>query len=173
MRHFRSFRGSRRRSIPRSTIRSAKYIVVSGPVSESAGLIAVTMANGTDNATLGQTGPTDVAVPVGAKIASFDIWMPKVNLGSGTARFTHWTIQRTLSGQAVINPITASGSPLRKNIMLSGVIGMGAGQNGQIHIKFKVPPKMQRIGDGDIWNIVSDNSGVVSATYYIIYKVFM
>ncbi len=173
MRHFRGFRGSRRRSIPRGSTRSAKYIVVGAPASEAAGLQAITMSNGTDNATLGQTGVTDVAVPVGAKITQFEIFMPKVNLGAGTANFVHWTIQRTLTGQSVVNPITAGGNPLRKNIILSGVIGMGEGQNNSTHIKFRVPPKMQRVGDGDVWNIVNNNLAAVSVVYYIIYKVHM
>ncbi len=170
---FRSYRGSRRKSIPRSTTRSSKYIVVVGPASEAAGLSAHTIMIGTDNATLGQTTVTDTAVPVGAKVSQIEIFMPKVNLGAGTANFTHWTIQRTLSGQSVINPITAGGSPLRKNIMLTGVIGMGEGQNNSTHIKFKIPAKMQRIGDGDIWNIVNNNLAAVSTVYYFIYKIFM
>ncbi len=173
MRHFRGFRGGRRRSMPRNTIRSAKYIVVSGPFTEAAGLIARTIAIGVDNATLGQTSVTDKDVPVGAKIAQFEIFMPKVNLGAATANFIHWTMQRTITGQAVVNPITAGGNPLRKNILLTGVLGLGAGQNNQLHIKFKVPPKYQRIADGDVWNLVMDNGLAVSATYYFIYKIFM
>jgi len=173
MRHFRGFRGSRRRSIPRSMTRSAKYIVVSGPVTAAAGIEAVTMFQGQDNTVLGQTGPTDAGVPVGAKISQIEIFMPKVNLGAGTANFIHWTIQRSLTGQSIVNPITASGNPLRKNILLSGVLGLGAGQNNSLHVKYKIPPKFQRIGDGDIWSIVNDNGLAVSVTYYIIYKVFM
>jgi len=173
VRHFRGSRGSRSRSIPRSTIRTSKYIVVSGPTTEGAGLIAVTMAVGTDNATLGQTSVTDTAVPVGSKIAKFEIFMPKVNLGAGTANFINWSLQRTLSGQAITNPVSAGGSPLRKNILLTGLVGLGAGQNNQLHISYKVPPKMQRIGDGDVWNLVNSNGLAVSSMYYIIYKVFM
>ncbi len=174
MRHFRSFRGSRRRSgLPRGSTRSAKYIVIAGPVSEAAGTIAVSLVNGTDNASLGQTGGSDIAVPVGAKITSFDIFMPKVNLTGASANFITWTLQRTLTGQAIVNPLSAPGNPLRKNIMITGVVGLGTGQNNQIHIKFKVPPKFQRVGDGDVWNLVNDNNGVVSAYYYCIYKVHM
>ncbi len=174
MRRFHSFRGSRRRSgLPRSTIRSAKYIVVSGPSSETSGIQAVTMATGTDNATLGQTFVTDATVPVGAKIASFEIFMPKVTLPAGSASFTVWTIQRTQSGQNIINPLVAGGSPLRKNILRTGVIGLGGSQNSQLHINYKVPQKYQRIGDGDAWQLVMDNSGTVQVKYYIIYKIFM
>ncbi len=170
----RSFRGSRRRNgPPRGMNRSAKYIIVSGPASAAAGTEAVTMVNAQDNATLGQTSVTDAGVPVGAKITSFEIFMPKVNLGAATANFITWSIQRLLTGQAVVNPITASGAPLRKNIMLTGVVGLGAGQNNSLHIKFRVPPKFQRMGDGDQWVIVNNNDLAVSVTYYIIYKVWM
>ncbi len=173
MRHFRGSRGSRSRSMPRSTVRSAKYIVVSGPSSEAAGLIAVTMAQGVDNATLGQTSVTDTAIPTGAKIAKFDIFMPKVNLGAATANFVHWTIQRTVTGQSVQNPITAGGDAKRTNILLTGVIGLGAGQNNQLHVTFKIPPKFQRVQDNQVWSIVNNNDLAVSTTYYIVYKVFM
>ncbi len=172
MRHFRGFRGSRRRSIPRSTVRSVKYIVVSGPSTESSGIQAVTMITGTDNATPGQSSVTDVAVPTGAKVSQIEIFMPKVNLGAGTANFVTWTIQRTQSGQSVKDPLTISGNALRKNVLLSGVLGLGAGQNNNLHIKYKVPPKFQRIGDGDQWIIVTNNGLATSAFYYIIYKIF-
>ncbi len=130
------------------------------------------MATGADNATLGQTGVADFTVPVGAKITSFEIFMPKVNLDT-TANFITWTIQRTVSGQAVVNPLTAGGNPLRKNIILTGMLGLGDRQNSSLHIKFRVPKRFQRIGDGDAWSIVTENTTAVSAQYMIIYKVFM
>ncbi len=171
MRHF--SRGSRRRSIPRSTVRSNKYVVISGPSSEAAGVNSVTLAIGTDNATLGQTAVTDTAIPVGAKISQIEIWMPSVNLEAATANFVVWTIQRTLSSQPIVNPLTAGGDARRKNILLTGVMGLGAGQNNLMHVKFRIPPKMQRIGDGDTWTITTNNTDAVSKLYYIIYKVFM
>ncbi len=157
---------------PRGSTRSAKYEVEVGAMSEGAGLIAHTMALGADNTTLGQTGVTDFNVPVGSKITLFDIRMPKVNLGAATANFIHWSIQRSQFGQAVVNPAVAGGNPLRKNILLSGVLGLGAGQNNSLHIRYKVPKKFQRIGDGDVWSIVNTNGLAVSTIYEFIYKVF-
>ncbi len=172
MRHFSGYRGSRRSSgRPKGSTRSAKYIVVSGPTSEGAGLIAVTMAQAKDNETLGQNSVTDSDVLVGAKITSFEIFMPKINFTATTANFVTWSIQRTVSGQSVVNPIGAGGSPLRKNILLTGCIGIGTGQNNSLHIKFKVPKKFQRMGDGDVWSIVNENAFALSTFYYIIYKV--
>ncbi len=173
MRHFRSYRGSRRKSMPRSTIRSVKYIVSQSGASEAAGLTAVTILKGVDNTTLGQTGQTDVDVPTGAKVAQIEIFMPKVNLGSATANFITWTLQHTKTGQAVKNPDSLAGNALRTNVMLTGVLGLGAGQNNNLHIKYKIPPKFQRIADGDIWNLVNDNGLAVSTFYYFIYKVYM
>ncbi len=158
---------------PRGSTRSAKYIVQVAAASEGAGLAAHTMCLGADNETLGQTSGLNAAVPVGCKIMLFDIRMPKVNLGAATANFIHWSIQLTRSGQAVVNPLSAAGNPLRKNIMLSGVLGLGAGQNNSLHIRYKVPKKFQRIADGDVWNIVNNNGLVVSAVYEFVYKVFM
>ncbi len=167
MRHYRG----KRRSI-RPTIRSAKYIVVQAPTSEAPGLQAVIIAVGTDNATLGQTSVIDVAIPTGARIESFEIFMPKINL-SATANIITWTIQRTLSGQTVVNPLLAGGNPIRKNIILTGVLGLGDHQNNSLHIKFRVPKRFQRIGDGDQWNLVTDNLVAVTTSYYIIYKIIM
>lgn len=172
MRHFRGSRGGRSRNIPRSTVRSIKYIFNQAAASEGAGIIAVPFARGVDNATMGQTSTTDIDVPTGSKIAAFDIFMPKVNLGVASANFIHWTIQRTASGQVVINPITAGGNAVRKNILLSGVMGLGAGQNNSLHIKLRVPKKFQRIADGDTWQIVHNNGLTVSAVYMVIYKIF-
>jgi len=157
---------------PRGSTRSVKYIVEVAGASESAGLTAHTICTGTDNATLGQTGVTDVAVPTGSKIVLFDIRMPKVNLGAATANFIHWSLQITKSGQSVVNPIGQSGNPLRTNVMLSGVLGLGAGQNNSLHIRYKVPKRFQRIKDGDVWNIVNNNGLAVSAIYEFVYKVF-
>ncbi len=172
MRHFRSYRGSRRRSIPRSTIRSAKYIVQVAAASEASGTGAATIMTGTDSAVIGQTGPTDAAVPVGAKVSTIEIFMPKVNLAT-TANFIHWTIQRIRTGQSVINPLSAAGDPLRTNIMLSGVVGLGDRQNSNLHVRYKIPPKMQRLASGDSWIIVNNNTSAVSTVYQFIYKIFM
>ncbi len=173
MPRFRSFRGSRRRSsVPRSVTRSVKYIVQQAGASEGAGTTAVTMVKGVDNATLGQSGIADADVPTGCKVAKIEIFMPKVNLGASTANFIHWSIQRTVTGQSIISPTGAPGNPLRKNIMLSGVLGLGAGQNNNLHISYKIPPKMQRIADGDVWQVVNNNGLAVSTVYQFIYKVF-
>ncbi len=158
--------------MPRGMSRSAKYIVNIAGASESAGLVAHTIINGADNTTLGQASITDVGVPVGSKVTQIEIFMPKVNLGAGSANFVTWTIQRTESGQSIVSPITSGGNPLRKNIMLTGLVGHGAGQNSSLHIKFKVPPKFQRIADGNVWSIVNDNTAAISAQYQFIYKVW-
>ncbi len=157
--------------MPRGSTRSAKYIVNIADASEAAGTTATTIINGADNVTLGQASVTDVGVPVGSKIARIEIFMPKVNLAA-TANFVTWSIQRTVSGQSIISPILSGGNPLRKNILLTGMIGLGEGQNNSLHVKYNVPKSFQRIGDGDVWSIVNDNGGAVSTQYQFIYKVF-
>ncbi len=157
---------------PRGSTRSVKYVVDIAGASEAAGLTAHTMCKGVDISSLGQTAATSDSVPTGSKVVLFDIRMPKVNLGAATANFIHWSIQRTQSGQAVVNPSVPGGNPLRKNILLSGVLGLGAGQNNSMHIRYKVPKKFQRIADGDVWNIVNNNGLAVSAIYQFVFKVF-
>ncbi len=173
MRHFRGSRGGRRRSIvPRGSTRSVKYIVNIAAASEPAGTNAHTIINTADNVTLGQVSTTDVGVPVGSRVTKIEIFMPKVNLGAATANFITWTLQRTNTGQSIVSPITSGGNPLRKNIMLTGMIGLGAGQNNSLHVSYKVPFKFQRCADGDVWSIVNDNGLVVSAQYQFIYKLW-
>ncbi len=157
---------------PRGSSRSVKYIVNLAGSSEAAGTQIKTLANGLDNTTLGQTGISDTDVPVGSKITEFLIFMPKVNLGAATANFIHWSIQRLESGQSTVNPINAGGSPLRKNIMLSGVLGLGAGQNYSGKVRYKIPKKFQRIGDGVNWQLVMNNGLAVSTLYQFIFKVW-
>ncbi len=173
MRHFRGYRGGRRKSLPRSTVRSVKYQVFQAGASAGAGIEAVSICKGVDNATLGQSGVTDIDVPTGAKIAKFELFMPKVNLGAGTANFITWSIQRTNTGQAVVNPTTQGGNPLRSNVMLTGVLGLGAGQNNNLHVIYKIPPKYQRITDSQVWSVVNNNGLAVSTEYNFLYKVFM
>ncbi len=158
---------------PRGSTRSAKYIVNRAGATEAAGIIVSAIVQGTDNTTLGQSSSTDTNVPVGCKVKVFDIFMPKVNLGAATANFIIWSIQRLESGQAVTNPSSAGGNPLRKNIMMMGMLGLGAGQNNSLHIRYKVPKRLQRMGDGVNWQIVNDNGLAVSTKYMVIYKVFM
>ncbi len=172
MRHFRGSRGSRRGSIPRAMVRSVKYIVNIAGSSEAAGLVTIPIADGNDNTTLGQTSTTDINVPVGSKITKFVIMMPKVNLGSATANFITWSLQKLKVGQSIQDPILAGGKALRKNIVLTGMMGLGAGQNSSMVIKYNVPRSMQRMADGDNWQLVQNNGLVVSTQYQFIYKVF-
>ncbi len=167
---YRSFRGFRKRNSRRNITRSVKYIIVQAPSSEAVGTIVVPIGKGVDNATLGQTSSVDIDIPTGCRIESMEIWMPKVNLAA-TANFVTWTIQHLQTGQAVQNPITPGGNPLRKNIILTGNVGLGEGQNNQLHVRFKIPKKFQRMGDGDNWQIVNNNTTAVSTFYYVIYKV--
>ncbi len=156
---------------PRGSTRSAKYIIDVASSSESSGLQAQTVINAQDGETLGQTSGTSALVPTGSKVMLLDLRMPKVNL-SATANFVHWSIQRTQSGQSVINPISMGGNPLRKNVLLSGIIGLGDSQNNGLHIRYKIPKKFQRMGDGDVWSIVNNNTSAVSTVYQFMYKVF-
>ncbi len=169
-RHFRSFRGSRRRRLPGD--RSVKFIVDQAGASESSGLVAITIAKGVDNIVMGQTTVSSVDVPTGSKIVQFDIRMPKVSLASGASNFINWSIQRTRSGQSVVNPATMGGNPLRRNVMLSGLIGLGEGQNNSLHVIYKVPKTFQRVADGDVWNIVNNNANTVFTAYQFMYKVW-
>ncbi len=168
MRHFRSSRGSRRGSFP---TRSVKYIVNIAGQSESAGVIAHTVAQGKDNTTLGQTSTTDDEIPVGSKIEKFILFMPKVNLGAATANFIVWSLQKTRTGQSIQDPILEGGKASRQNIHLTGMLGLGAGQNNSLKVIFRIPKSFQRMADGEVWSIVNNNGLAVSTQYKFLYKV--
>lgn len=156
---------------PRGASRSIKYIVDEPEASETAGLQSFTMVVGTDNATLGQTGATDTAIPVGSKIKLFDIRAVFGNLTS-INDFIYWSIERKASGQGTVNPKSPGGNPLRKNILLSGLFMVGKDQNRVLHVRYKVPKKYQRIADGDTWRLNYDLGVVTTTAKQVVYKVF-
>ncbi len=173
MRHFRGSRGSRRgSSYPRSMVRSVKYIVNIGGASEGSGVQVQTIAAGKDNTTLGQVDTFDTEVPVGSRITKLLLMCPKVNLGSSTANFICWTLQKIRVGQTVQDPLLAGGKAQRQNIHLTGMLGLGAGQNNSLIIKFNIPKGLQRMGDGEGWQLVTNNGLAVSTQYQFIYKVW-
>lgn len=156
---------------PRGSTRSRKYTVDQAEASEIAGIQAFILATGTDNDTLGQTAATDNAVPTGSKIMLLDLRAVFGNLVA-INDFVYWSIQLRRSGQANLNPLSPGGSPLLKNIMLSGLFSIGKEQNKTLHIRYKIPKALQRVADGNIWAFVTNNGAVTTTAMQCVYKVF-
>lgn len=156
---------------PKGSIRSKKYVIDEAEASETAGLHSFFMATGTDNTTLGQSSATDNAVPVGSRIKIFDLRAVFGNLVA-VNDFVYWSIQRRVSGQSGINPLSPGGNPLIKNILLSGLFSVGKEQNKTLHIRYKVPKRFQRLGDGDVWTFSYNLGQITTTAKQVVYKVF-
>lgn len=156
---------------PRGMQRSKKYIVDQAEASEAAGLHSFTVMTGTDSETLGQTSSVDEDVPVGSKVKLLDIRAVFGNLVS-INDFVYWSIQRRVSGQSALNPVAPGGSPLVKNILLSGLFMVGKDQNKTVHIRYKIPKRFQRLGDGDAWTFTYNLGQTTTTAMQCVYKVF-
>ncbi len=158
--------------VPKGSTLSKKYQVVVAPASESAGKIDFLMAQGFDDAVLGQATVTDSTVPVGAKVTELRIRWEGVSLAN-VAVIGHWSIQRVNASQGTVDPAVAGGDPLFRNIMLSGMKSVGLNQNSSLNIRYKIPKKFWRLGDTEKWYFVTNFNNVMTVSKEAIYKVFM
>ncbi len=168
MRHWRR---SRRRSSMRPTIRTFKKVLNFAPASTGAGVqqdqVVIT---GVDSLAIGQTSPTDATVPTGSKIAYFEIQLGMANLAA-VMMATHLTVQRLVSGQTAISPLLVGGNAQRNQVFYQSLRVTGNGQNQTWTIKFKVPPKFQRMAEGTAWMFSFSSHTASSFVTQIIYKV--
>ncbi len=169
MRHWgRRSRGRSRGMRP--TIRTFKKVLNFAPASTGAGVqqdqVVIT---GVDNLAIGQTSPTDATVPTGSKIAYFEIQLALTNL-SAVFCATHITIQRLVSGQTAISPLLVGGNAQRNQVFMQSLRSTGEGQNQTWTIKFKVPPKFQRMSEGTAWMFSFSSHVSTSFASQIIYK---
>ncbi len=141
------------------------------PASESAGKQDFKLAEGLDNAVLGQTSVTDSGVPVGAKITELRVRWEGASLAN-VAVIGHWSIQRLSAGQGTLDPAVGGGNILFKNIMLSGMKSVGLNQNSSLNIRYKIPKKFWRLGDTERWYLVTNFNNVMTVGKSVIYKVF-
>ncbi len=156
---------------PRGSTRSVKYVVDEAQGTSGVAKAVFILAVGVDNATLGQTGATDVSVPTGGKIKQINIMSCWGSI-TGVSTFLHWSIQRILSGQSSLDPTTVGGNPFRRNVMMQGMQCIGDKQNATVDIKYKIPKKFWRLADGDQWAFVTKSSTNVDTVKQAIYKIF-
>ncbi len=168
---FRSFRGGRRRSMPRPVINSFKMVVNTAPASVTASTQVNAISLGTDLVAKGQATATAVAVPTGSQIKFFEIQHALGNLAT-TAAFIHGSIQLLHDGQSLVGPDVVGGSKRRNQVMHQWLYQVGENQSNSRTTKFKVPAKFQRVREGDAWQYVWKNSQTVSSAVQIIYKIY-
>jgi len=156
---------------PRGSTRSMKYVRDQPQGTSGVAKSDYLLAKGVDNATLGQSGPTDVDIPTGCKIKQFNIMSCWGSI-TGVSTFIHWSIQHLKSGQTSLDPTTVGGQPTRNMVMMQGMICAGDKQNATIDIKYKIPKKFWRLADGDQWIFVTKASTNLDVVKQIIFKVF-
>ncbi len=167
----RGFRGSRRRNGPRAVVQSYKKVINIAPASLTTARIEDVISNGKDSVAAGQTSPTDADVPTGALIKFIEIQFSQANLVA-VAMFTNWSIMQLHSEQTAVGPNVVGGSARRNQVFRQGLYMLGQNQNNNRTIRFKVPPKFQRVREGDSWRFVHISDQVSSASTQIIYKFY-
>ncbi len=169
---YRSFRASRRRSMPRAVIQSFKKVINHAPASRTVTTVhQFPMVLGTDSVAAGQTSVTDTAVPTGSIVKYIEIQFNATNLTSQSAYF--WaTLQVKHSGQPIISGRLVGGSPQRNQIYRQLQFVIGLDQNSNHVWKWKVPKRFQRVREGDAWNFTLESDVVHNSAVQIIYKFY-
>ncbi len=150
-------------------IQSFKQVFIDGPASRAAATkIDSNFLVGVDN----YTGPVgNQNVPTGAKVMSIDLQIGVTNLVGISSNFV-WTVQLLRSAQGSITPNAQGGSPQRNQVIYTRNVFVGQFQNYNPHIRVKIPPKFQRVREGDIWKIVTFSDTVHASIIQVIYKFY-
>ncbi len=98
----------------------------------------------------GQTSATDADVPTGSIIKFIQIQFSAMNTAIAPA-FLHLSVQLLHSGQTQVDPRLVGGNPQRNQVFHQDMFGIGANQNSNRTIRFKIPKKFQRVREGDKW----------------------
>ncbi len=168
---FRSFRGSRRPTM-RPVIQSYKKVINHAPASLAAGVRNTLVAStGVDGVAAGQTSATDTNVPTGSIIKYIEFQISLNNIVENPA-FAHVTIQLKHSGQTTLDPDVVGGNSLRNNIYHQDLFAVAQNQNVNRTYKFKVPKRVQRIRETDIWQIAIKCNQASSQVGQFIYKFY-
>lgn len=152
-----------------SIIQSFKQIFIDGPASRAAATnIESNFLIGVDN----YTGPVaNQQVPTGAVVKSIDLQIGMSNLVLVSANFV-WTLQLLRSNQGAITPNSQGGDNQRNQVIYTRNVFVGQNQNYNPHVRIKIPPKFQRIREGDLWKIVSRADAVHASVIQVIYKFY-
>jgi len=162
----------RRRSAPRAIVRTYKKVLNFAPASHAAGTkIDFRVAFGVDSLAVGQTGPTDDAVPTGSIIDYIEFQFGAINLVSASA-FMHTSIQNLMSGQsATIAPNVIGGNSQRNQVYHQEMRSIGQNQNATFVYKWKVPKHLRRMREGSALFLTILCTNVWSDTLQVIYKI--
>ncbi len=169
MRHFRGSRGGRRGSM-RPVIMTFKKVLDYAPASRTVDTVhQFNIAAGVDSVAAGQTTPTDVNVPTGSMVRFVEIQFSASNLVSQSEYF--WaTIQIKHTGQGVVSGRVVGGNPQRNQVFRQLQFQLGQNQSSNHVWKWKVPPKFQRLREGDVMVFTLESDVAHNSAVQIIYK---
>lgn len=154
----------------KGVIQSYKQVKNVAPTSRAAATNHTSaLVTGVDN--WSGPGGSQSEVPTGAIVKFIEIEFSCVNLVS-VASFLHYAIEHLRSGQSVIAPNAVGGNAIRNQVHLQGMLVLGADQNNNRKIRFKIPKKFQRVREGDTWNFVRTCDTVFTDAVQIIYKFY-
>ncbi len=165
-------RNHRRTMAVRNIVQSFKKVINDAPASRlSATSIQTTLSTGVDSVAAGQTGPTDSNVPTGSVIKFFEIQWSMGNVSGGN-NFFNVAIMQVHTGQSIVAPNVVGGSALRNQVFHQDAFQIGTDQNGSRKYRFKVPPKFQRVREGDSWRFIRQGDATFSDAVQVIYKFY-
>ncbi len=167
MRHFSSYRGSRRRLIP--SINTYKKVLFFTNASFSAGTENLFIIQGLDGISPTQASATDGTVPTGSTVKYIEVQLAISNVVS-TPCYINCALQYKLAGQAVVLPNAVGGDGQRNQVLHQELFTVGANQNSTHKFKIKIPKKFQRVREKMDWVLVWSNSATVNREAQIIYK---
>ncbi len=160
-----------RRSRMAPVIQSYKKVLNYAPTSFTAQSQNFIITIGQDSVPAGQTGPTDQGVPTGSVVKFFELQQAYANLSGGSS-YVHYSIQLLRTDQTAIPSNVVGGSPKRNQVFYQRVDNVGANQNYNRAIKFKIPKRFQRVREGDIWLLEVTNSATIVMAHQFIYKFY-
>ncbi len=152
-------------------IQSYKKVLNFGPSSVAATTTVQTLVLGENSVAAGQTGPTDAAVPTGSMVKFIEIQHAMINIGE-TAPIIHASIQHLHADQSIVAPDGVGTSDKRNQVHFQALYGSSADSNTNHIIRFKIPPRFQRVRDGSSWQYIWKNSNTVTSATQVIYKFY-
>ncbi len=168
-RHF--FRRTVRRSI-RPVIQSYKKVLNFAPASHvAAAVISSVLSTGTDSVAAGQTSVTDAAVPTGSMIKFIEI-QHAMNNPTSSPSFIHISLQHVRANQSDISPLTVGGNSQRNQVHMQSMLTLGFNQSNNRTHKFRVPPRFQRVREGDRWIFNRSGDLLWNDALQVIYKFY-
>ncbi len=170
-RHFgrRRFRGG---TNPRMIIKSYKKVLnFAGTTRAAAALVSKVLIVGVDSTAIGQTGPVDGNVPTGSIVKVINCEINFANLTNVSAE-VHLNIQLQHSGQSVVDPRVVGGNPQRNQVFYQKLFPCLFHQNTRWAKAFKIPPKFQRVREGDFWSVTHISNQINTDIGQFIYKVY-